>query len=64
MLVMRPLTPHEERRIAVIALVDPRTVRAYLSGRRVRPTCASRIDGALKRLRLGTVAEEHVDDGA
>jgi hypothetical protein len=44
------LTPHDERRVAVQAGCDPRTVRAYLAGRSVRSTVASRVRGALEAL--------------
>src|SRR5690242_8077407 len=46
------LTPHDERRVAVLAGVDPRTVRARMRGRRQRSTVAARIDGALRELGL------------
>ena len=49
----KTLSPHEERKVAVHAGVDPRTVRAFLAGRRVRSTVASRISDALAALRLG-----------
>ncbi|MBK8257023.1 MAG: hypothetical protein IPK82_30660 [Polyangiaceae bacterium] len=44
------MTPHEERRIAVQAGCDPRTVRAYLMGKQVRSTVSARIAETLKRL--------------
>lgn len=44
------LTPHEERRVAVTAGCDPRTVRAYLEGRPMRSTTAARIAEALRTL--------------
>jgi hypothetical protein len=46
------LTPHDERRVAVAAGCDPRTVRAYLNGRPTRSTTAARIRDALKLLDL------------
>lgn len=46
------LTPHDERRVAVAAGCDPRTVRAYLEGRPMRSTTAARIRDALKDLDL------------
>jgi hypothetical protein len=42
------LTPHDERAVAVRAGCDPRTVRAYLSGRPVRSTVASRVAQAMR----------------
>lgn len=44
------LTPHEERRVAVAAGCDPRTVRAYLKGRAQRSTVVSRVHDALVAL--------------
>lgn len=46
------LTAHDTRRVAVAASVEPRTVRQYLIGERVRPMCAARIVGALHKLGL------------
>ncbi len=46
------LTPHDERRVAVAAGCDPRTVRAYLEGRPMRSTTAARIRETLKDLGL------------
>ncbi|MCE7890762.1 MAG: hypothetical protein DYH12_13885 [Sorangiineae bacterium PRO1] len=43
-------TPHELRRGAVIAGVDPRTFRAVLEGRRVRSTCEARVRDAIRQL--------------
>ena len=45
------LTPHDERRVAVAAGCDPRTVRAYLAGRATHSTTAARIRAALDKLR-------------
>lgn len=42
------LTPHDLRRVAVLASVDPRSVAAYLAGRRQRSTTAARIAQALR----------------
>jgi hypothetical protein len=42
------LTAHEERVIAVDALVDPRTVRKALAGGRVNPMALARIRTALE----------------
>lgn len=47
-----PLTPHELRRVAVVAGCDPRTVRSRLEGRRQPSTMAARIDEALRSLGL------------
>lgn len=47
---MRQLSPHEERRIAVSAGCDPRTVRSYLRGAPTRSTTAARIADALRTL--------------
>ena len=44
----RKLTPHDERAVAVRAGCDPRTVRAYMEGRAVRSTVASRVAEALR----------------
>jgi hypothetical protein len=46
------LTPHDERRVAVAAACDPRSVRARLAGRPQRSTTAARIDEALEALGL------------
>ena len=48
------LTAHEERRVAVVAQVDPRTVRSYLAGKSGRPTMVARIKAALVELGLGS----------
>lgn len=52
---MQKLTPHDERRVAVRAGCDPRTVRAYLRNltlppgdRRQDSTVAARIADALR----------------
>lgn len=44
------LTPHDERRVAVRAGCDPRSVRAFLRGRRQRSTVVARIQEALQAL--------------
>lgn len=44
------LSPHDERRVAVLASCDPRTVRAYLRGDPIRSTTAPRIAEALRSL--------------
>jgi hypothetical protein len=44
------LRAHDIRRVAVSAMVDPRTVRAYLRGRRTQSTTAARIAEALRTL--------------
>jgi len=46
------LTPHEYRRLAVVACVDPRTLEMYGEGR-ARSTTSARIDAALVELGLG-----------
>ena len=46
----RPLTPHEERCVAVEAGCDPRTVRRYLAGDLVVSTLAARIRRAVLAL--------------
>ena len=46
------LSPHDERHVAVVAAVDPRTVRTYLQGRPTRSTTAARIAEALRALGL------------
>lgn len=46
------LNPHELRRIAVAASCDPKTVRRFLTGEPVRPTCRARIESALRTLNL------------
>jgi hypothetical protein len=46
------MTMHEARRIAVAAMVDPRTVIAFSAGRPVRELTALRIRAALRRLRI------------
>lgn len=52
------LTPHDERRVAVVAGCDPRTVRAFLEGRPQRSTIASRVAEALRVLDLAHVAPQ------
>lgn len=49
------LTPHEERRVAVEAGCDPRTVRRYLSGKPCTSTVAARLKAALEKLAIGGV---------
>lgn len=51
------LTPHHEREVAVLAGVDPRTVRAYLDGRPQHSTTAARIARAIADLRLAVTDE-------
>jgi hypothetical protein len=43
---------HDVRRIAVEALVDPRTVRKYLDGHPVAKLTVRRIESAARRLGL------------
>lgn len=45
-----PMSPHDERRVAVVAGCDPRTVRAFLRGAETRSTTAARIAEALRSL--------------
>lgn len=47
-----PLSPHEERRVAVAAGVDPRTLRRYLQREPIVSTCRARIERALDELDL------------
>lgn len=47
------LTPHDLRRVAVLASVDPRSVQRFLEGGAVRSTTAARIADALRELELG-----------
>lgn len=49
-------SPHEIRAIAVKAMVDPRTVRRFLSGGRQPALVASRVRDALAALRPGAVS--------
>jgi hypothetical protein len=46
------LTPHEERRLAVVAGVDPRTARRWWKGQSVTSTCAARLEEAAVELGL------------
>lgn len=51
-----PLTPHDERRAAVAAGCDPRTIRAFFDPvrrPRMRSTVAARIGDTLRALGLG-----------
>jgi DNA-binding LacI/PurR family transcriptional regulator len=52
------LNPHDERRVAVKAGCDPRTVRAYLAGKSVRSTVAARVSEALRDLGLAPSPEK------
>ena len=45
-----PIPPAEIRKIAVVASCDPRTVRAYLDGRRVLESIARGISAALRKI--------------
>lgn len=47
---MSELSPHDIRRVAVVAITDPRTVANYVSGRAVRSTSETRIVEALREL--------------
>jgi hypothetical protein len=51
----RPLTPTDERRIAVEAGCDPRTVRRYLAGEPTVSTVSDRIRRTLDALGLHDV---------
>lgn len=51
-----PLTPHQERAVAVAAGCDPRRVRAFLRGDPTRSTTSARIAEALQKLGLGVSA--------
>lgn len=46
------LTPHDRRRVAVVACIDTRTVERWLRGEPIRSTVAARIALALNELRL------------
>lgn len=49
----RAWNPHEVRQLAVLAGVDPRTARRWLSGQQVTSTCAARLGEALHSLHKG-----------
>jgi len=51
------LSPHDERRVAVVAAVDPRTVRSYLAGRSQHSTVVARVESALRELGLAIPPE-------
>jgi hypothetical protein len=38
-----PLSPHDERRLSVVAAVHPKTIRRAYRGEAVRSTCEARI---------------------
>jgi hypothetical protein len=57
------LTPHEYRRLAVAACVDPRTLQMYADGRS-RSTTSARIDAALLELGLGHLRADSSAGGA
>lgn len=46
----RTLNPDELRRVAALAHLDPRTVKARLEGRRQASTTSARVDDALRQL--------------
>jgi hypothetical protein len=48
------LTPHDARRVAVTAGTDPRTVEAFVAGRPMRSTTASRVAEAMRSLGMET----------
>ena len=47
-----PLSPHDERRLSVVAAVHPKTVRRAYRGEMIRSTCEARIRDAARELRL------------
>jgi hypothetical protein len=55
-----PINPHDRRRVAVTAAVDPRTVDRYLRGQAVASTCAARIREALEH--LGFTGRKDLDE--
>ena len=57
------LNPHDLRRVAVDANVDPRTVASRVAGREVRPALAARIDDALRRCGFTLPATPATSDG-
>jgi hypothetical protein len=48
---------HRLREVSVVAGVDPRSVKAVLAGRKVRPLTAERIRRALTELGLDQAAQ-------
>lgn len=57
--MVQRLTAHDERRIAVAACVDPRTVRQYLRGN-AKSTTSVRIEAALRELGLeALIRDQH-----
>lgn len=44
------MSPHDVRRVCVVANVSPPTVRAYLAGRDGKPSVRERIEAALREL--------------
>lgn len=58
------LNPHELRRIAVEASCDPKTVRRFLTGQAVRPTCRARIESALRVLAIPALRSRRVRGAA
>lgn len=52
------LCSHDLRRVAVVAACDPRTVRAWVEGRRMHSRAiAQRIDAAFRELGLRTLKD-------
>jgi hypothetical protein len=45
------ISAHLARVVAARAAVDPRTVGAYVAGRKIASTCRARIEQALRELR-------------
>ncbi len=58
------LNAHEERRVAVAATCDPRTVRRYFAGRPIRPTSAARIRAALAALAIRDPQQRAAEENA
>ena len=57
------LTPHDVRRLAVLAVCDPKTVERYYAGRRVQSTSEQRIREAAAKLGLPVVPDVGGDRG-
>ena len=47
-----PLSPHDERRLSVVAAVHPKTIRRAYRGEMIRSTCEARIRDAARDLGL------------
>ncbi len=57
-------TPHDRRRIAVLAEVDPATVAKFLAGGSVRPLSRMRIERAMGKLGLRIANPRRAASGA